>query len=426
MDLLPEIRKIKKSSNNPSGIQEPRLSHQGFKILSTWAEFRDFQVCLEQGGCLDRDSRIEEDPTLILEPKTEFQAWLKGVSGQGVYPSELRTDPRGIEIYRNCIELADCEDPSISRILSGSKQILMDSFDAERYCSWLGGRLPGPGYALWHHLQSTDQVQRVWVNWKGKTLLASYDSRNISLEPEFSGELGKVQCLWGTPQWNLEEALKNWTRQLMVRQQFDDALVYSRMLHITGYSRPRWPPSSQDQKLDPELTVRIWDETGNLEDQTGSLLSSVPQWSAIPTRFQNELKRIGSEEFNPPIVESSQGLARVDHNRLAEINSGIPKGKLYYELGLVKIQRPETESACLQGYRYARNPIGRPFTRGFQRCWDHPLKKMISTSFSFLSLKKASCSRIQIPGQQIRSYNKLLQNRSSLISQNRCIHPLWI
>ena len=141
--------------------------------------------------------------------------------------------------------------------------------------------------------------------------------------------------------------------------------------------------SSQDQKLDPELTVRIWDETGNLEDQTGSLLSSVPQWSAIPTRFQNELKRIGSEEFNPPIVESSQGLARVDHNRLAEINSGIPKGKLYYELGLVKIQRPETESACLQGYRYARNPIGRPFTRGFQRCWDHPLKKMISTSFSF-------------------------------------------
>ena len=214
----------------------------------------------------------------------------------------------------------------------------MDSFDAERYCSWLGGRLPGPGYALWHHLQGTDQVQRVWVNWKGKTLLASYDSQNISLEPEFSGELGKVQCLWGTPQWNLEEALKNWTRQLMVRQQFDDALVYSRMLHITGYSRPRWPPSSQDQKLDPELTVRIWDETGNLEDQTQPI-SSVPQWSAIPTRFQNELKRIGSKEFNPPIVESSQGWARVDHNRLAEINSGIPKGKLYYELGLVKIQR---------------------------------------------------------------------------------------
>ena len=200
-------------------------------------------------GCLDRDSRIEEDPTLILEPKTEFQAWLKGVSGQGVYPSELRTDPRGIEIYRNCIELADCEDPSISRILSGSKQVLMDSFDAERYCSWLGGRLPGPGYALWHHLQGTDQVQRVWVNWKGKTLLASYDSRNISLEPEFSGELGKVQCLWGTPQWNLEEALKNWTRQLMVRQQFDDALVYSRMLHITGYSRPRWPPPHRTRNL---------------------------------------------------------------------------------------------------------------------------------------------------------------------------------
>ena len=248
-----------------------------------------------------------------MEPKTEFQAWLKGVSGQGVYPSELRTDPRGIEIYRNCIELADCEDPSISRILSGSKQVLMDSFDAERYCSWLGGRLPGPGYALWHHLESTDQVQRVWVNWKGKTLLASYDSRNISLEPEFSGELGKVQCLWGTPQWNLEEALKtgpdnSWSGS-------SSMMHWSRMLHITG---SRWPPSSQDQKLDPELTVRIWDETGNLEDQTGSLLSSVPQWSAIPTRFQNELKRIGSEEFNPPIVESSQGLARVDHNRLAD------------------------------------------------------------------------------------------------------------
>ena len=210
---------------------------------------------------------------------------------------------------------------------------------------------------------------------EGKTLLASYDSQNISLEPEFSGELGKVQCLWGTPQWNLEEALKNWTRQLMVRQQFDDALVYSRMLHITGYSRPRWPPSSQDQKLDPELTVRIWDETGNLEDQTGAFSHRSHNGQRSPPVFKTNSKRIGSEEFNPPIVESSQGWARVDHNRLAEINSGIPKGKLYYELGLVKIQRPETESACLQGYRYARNPIGRPFTRGFQRYQDHPLKK---------------------------------------------------
>ncbi|MEE1578161.1 MAG: hypothetical protein V1269_18370, partial [Deltaproteobacteria bacterium] len=202
-----------------------------------------------------------------------------------------------------------------------------------------------------------------------------YDSRNISLEPEISGELGKVQCLWGTPQWNLEEVLQNWTRQLMVRQQFDDALVYSRMLHIAGYSRPRWPPTSQDQKLDPELTVRIWDETGNLEDQIGTLLSSVAEWSAIPTRFQNDLKRVGSEEFSLPFLESSQGWVRIDHNRLAGIIQGIPGGKLHYELGLAKVQGPEPDSACLQGYRYARNPIGRPFARGFQRCWDHPLEK---------------------------------------------------
>ena len=33
----------------------------------------------------------------------------KEFQGQGVYPSELRTDPRGIEIYQNCVELADCE-----------------------------------------------------------------------------------------------------------------------------------------------------------------------------------------------------------------------------------------------------------------------------------------------------------------------------
>ena len=248
-----QIRSYNKLLQNRSSLISPKQVHSptlDMRSSMTGSNSKNIFSVSNRGDTFDRDSRIEEDPTLILEPKTEFQAWLKGVSGQGVYPSELRTDPRGIEIYRNCIELADCEDHSISRILSGSKQILMDSFDAERYCSWLGGRLPGPGYALWLTCKALIRFREYGrVNWKGKTLLASYDSRNISLEPEFSGELGKVQCLWDTPQWNLEEALKNWTRQLMVRQQFDDALVYSRMLHITGYSRPRWPPPHRIRNL---------------------------------------------------------------------------------------------------------------------------------------------------------------------------------
>ena len=118
------------------------------------------------------------------------------------------------------------------------------------------------------------------------------------------------------------------------------------------------------------------------------------------------------------IVESSQGLARVDHNRLAEINSGIPKGKLYYELGLVKIQRPETESACLQGYRHPQSYRQALYT-WFSAMLGSPFEKDDLNQFLFSSLKKASCSRIQIPGQQIRSYNKLLQNQKLLISPKR-------
>ena len=104
-----QIRSYNKLLQNRSSLISPKQVHSPHEELHDWVELKEYLLCLEQGGCLDRDSRIEEDPTLILEPKTEFQAWLKGVSGQGVYPSELRTDPRGIEIYQNCIELADCE-----------------------------------------------------------------------------------------------------------------------------------------------------------------------------------------------------------------------------------------------------------------------------------------------------------------------------
>ena len=106
----PVLQQAAAESKLPHFSKTGAFTHSGHEVLHDWVELKRYLLCLEQGGCLDRDSRIEEDPTLILEPKTEFQAWLKGVSGQGVYPSELRTDPRGIEIYRNCIELADCEE----------------------------------------------------------------------------------------------------------------------------------------------------------------------------------------------------------------------------------------------------------------------------------------------------------------------------
>ena len=89
-------RSYNKLLQNRSSLISPKQVHSpSGQNFHDWVELKEYLLCLEQGGCLDRDSRIEEDPTLILEPKTEFQAWLKGVSGQGVYPSELRTDPRG-------------------------------------------------------------------------------------------------------------------------------------------------------------------------------------------------------------------------------------------------------------------------------------------------------------------------------------------
>ena len=90
-------------------------------------------------------------------------------------------------------------------------------------------------------------------------------------------------------------------------------------------------------------------------------------WSSLTIQLPRNLNSDSQNELNLILERSRDGWNRIDNNALSSIQRITPPG-LYYEFGAGFFPGATKEGLCLKGYRYARNPSGRSFSRGFKRC----------------------------------------------------------